>query len=129
MQIAGEIPGVDGGLDDFIAELDAEAGGSDARAEFVVVGEIFGEGNEAADGIECGAGDGEGGTEAEVEAAVEESRGEDAGGEVGGDAESFHLRAEGLVGDAAVEGGDEAGGGLGWSGLSFEAKGARMWAR
>jgi hypothetical protein len=57
----------------------------------IVVGEIFGEGHEAADGVECGAGDGEGGAEAEVEAAVEEARGEDAGGEVGGDAEGFHF--------------------------------------
>jgi len=61
----------------------------------LIVGEIFGEGSEAADGVECGAGDSERGTEAEVKAAVEEARGEDAGSEVGGDAESFHLRAEG----------------------------------
>ena len=100
---------MDGGLDDFVAELDAETGGCDAGAEFVIVGEIFGEGNEAADGVECGAGDGEGGTEAEAEAAVEEARGEDAGGEVGGDAEGFQARGHCGLCSAPIEGGHEAG--------------------
>jgi hypothetical protein len=34
MQVAGKIPGVNGGLDDFVAELDAETGGCDAGSEF-----------------------------------------------------------------------------------------------
>ena len=86
---AAEGVGRDGGGDDFVEELDAIAGAVEAGAELVVVGELVGEGCEAADGGECGFGGRERGAEAEAEAAFECAGDECAGDEVGGDAEGF----------------------------------------
>ncbi len=114
MEKAGEIPAGNGGLDDLLRQLDAITGGMDARAELVIVGEVIGEGQEAADRVQRGAADGERGAEAKVQATLQPARGEHGGGKVGGDAEGFELRAEGgairracgAVGLAAIERGD-----------------------
>src|SRR6202034_907301 len=110
MQVAGKAPRGDESFDDFVGELDSKTCGVDAGAEFVVVGEIVGEGSEAADGIQSGAGDGQRGSEAEVKAAFDETRGEHARREVGGDAERFEFRSDGLMGAAAIKGCDKADG-------------------
>src|ERR1700747_1275307 len=85
------------GLDYFAGELDGEAGGGDACAEFVVVGEGVDQGGEAADAVQRLTGDGERRAEAEVDAAFEAARGENAGEEISRDAKGFHAGAGGRL--------------------------------
>ena len=118
LEKSGRVVGGHPGLDDLRRIARRVAGGGDACAELVVVGEIVDQRREAADAVQCLARDGEGGAEAEVDAAFDAARGEDAGDEVGGDAESFHARADGrllarqAVGAAAIGRGDHADGAI-----------------
>src|ERR1700679_2526453 len=114
--------GGDGGLYDFSAECDAVACLRNAGAEFVVVGEVVDEGQEAADFVEGFAADRERGSEAVVQVPLNHFGEQNAGLEVGGDAEGLKARWEGGVRAAAVESGDQAG----WELGSFGGKRAEV---
>ncbi len=70
-------------------ERHAVAGGGDARAQFVVVGEVIDQGSEAADFVERFAAESQRGAEAVVQAALDPFGEQHAGLEVGGDAQSL----------------------------------------
>ena len=114
---AGKTPRMNGGLDDFVAELETKSGCGNARTQFVVVSEVVGERSESSDSVQRGARKRQSGTQPKTEAAVKVARGEHAGRKVGSDAEGSSFEPDGSVCATAIERSHEANRRLlfGWS--------------